>query len=103
MYGPSNRMEFLGLNAPINVAAVSGFYASFSPDGRWLAYNSTQSGSQEIFIRSYPDGGVVRQISTGGAVEPRWKRSGDLPSGTDRGRYVDALVTSPVAAVGSAA
>jgi Tol biopolymer transport system component len=41
-------MEFLGLNAPINVAAVSGFYASFSPDGRWLAYNSTQSGSQEI-------------------------------------------------------
>ena len=95
MYGPSNRMEFLGLNAPINVAAVSGFYASFSPDGRWLAYNSTQSGSQEIFIRSYPDGGVIRQISTGGAVEPRWKRSGDLYFRHGQRWYVTRVVTSP--------
>jgi hypothetical protein len=48
----------------------------FSPDGRWLAYASNESGRYEIYIRTFPDGGVKRQVSVAGGVQPRWKRDG---------------------------
>jgi Tol biopolymer transport system component len=48
----------------------------FSPDGRWLAYASNESGRYEIYIRTFPDAGVKRQVSVAGGVQPRWKRDG---------------------------
>ena len=47
-----------------------------SPDGKWIAYQSNESGSTEIFIRSFPDGGDKQQISHGGAFRPVWRRDG---------------------------
>jgi hypothetical protein len=45
----------------------------FSPDGRWMAFTSTQSASKrEIHLRSFPDGMQTRQISFGGGDWPRW-------------------------------
>ena len=50
---------------------------AFSPDGRWLAYESTESGSTyEIYVRPFPGPGGKWQISTGGGVLPRWSRNG---------------------------
>lgn len=49
---------------------------TFSPDGRWLAYSSDESGRREVYIRSYPDGGWKWQVSTAGGVEPRWRGDG---------------------------
>ncbi len=72
------RIEFLGLGKPVNVAGFDGGFPAFSPDGRWLAYNSTETGVGEVFIRSYPEGRAVGQVSTGGGIEPRWKPSGEL-------------------------
>ena len=47
--------------------------------GRWLLHNSTQTtGTEEVFIRSYPEGKVVKQVSIGGGIEPRWNPSGEL-------------------------
>jgi dipeptidyl aminopeptidase/acylaminoacyl peptidase len=51
---------------------------AFSPDGKWVAYFSNETGIWEIWIRSYPDGSVVRQISDGGGIEPVWTPSGEL-------------------------
>jgi eukaryotic-like serine/threonine-protein kinase len=49
----------------------------FSPDGRWLAYESDESGQEEIFVRPFPDvNGGRWQVSTGGGSEPLWARSG---------------------------
>ena len=48
----------------------------FSPDGRWLAYSSNESGIFEVFVQRYPDGGERHQISTGGGIEPLWSRNG---------------------------
>ena len=48
-----------------------------SPDGRWLAFLSDESGVHEVYVVSYPDLGVKRQVSEGGASEPRWSRAGD--------------------------
>jgi eukaryotic-like serine/threonine-protein kinase len=50
--------------------------AVISPDGKWLAYASDESGRAEIYVQTYPSGGNRRQISTAGAGNPRWSRSG---------------------------
>ncbi len=52
-------------------------YGTVSPDGRWLAYQSNESGRLEIYVRPFPDVEKGRwQVSTDGAVEPRWSSNG---------------------------
>jgi serine/threonine protein kinase/Tol biopolymer transport system component len=48
----------------------------FSPDGRWLAYVSNESGRYEIYVQPYPGPGGKWQISTEGGTEPAWNRNG---------------------------
>ncbi len=48
----------------------------FSPDGRWLAYVSDESGRNEIYVRPFPGPGGKLQISTEGGTEPMWPRNG---------------------------
>lgn len=48
----------------------------FSPDGRWLAYASAESGRSEIYIRPFGSGGGRWQISDSGGGYPRWSRDG---------------------------
>ena len=50
---------------------------SFSPDGKWIAYSSDESGRSEIYLRPYPGPGARKQVSTGGGQEPIWSESGD--------------------------
>jgi len=50
--------------------------AQFSPDGRWMAYVSNESGRDEVYIQSFPTPGSKRQVSAGGGVQPRWRRDG---------------------------
>ena len=47
-----------------------------SPDGRWLAYASNESGHNEIYVRPFPDPGGKFAISSGGGSEPLWSRDG---------------------------
>jgi eukaryotic-like serine/threonine-protein kinase len=48
----------------------------FSPDGRWLAYVSNESGRNEIYVQPYPGPGGKWQISTEGGTEPAWNPNG---------------------------
>jgi Tol biopolymer transport system component/predicted Ser/Thr protein kinase len=48
----------------------------FSPDGRWVAYQSDESGRAEIYVRRFPTGGGKWQISDGGGAQPTWSESG---------------------------
>lgn len=51
--------------------------AAISPDGRWLAYDSNESGRTEVYVRPFPAVDQGRwQISTEGGREPRWARNG---------------------------
>ncbi len=48
-----------------------------SPDGRWIAYRSVESGRMEVYLQSLPPSDAGRlQISTGGGLEPRWRGDG---------------------------
>ena len=52
---------------------------SFSPDGRWLAYHSNESGTNQVYVRTFPPPssgqGGKWQISNSGGTVPRWSRS----------------------------
>jgi serine/threonine-protein kinase len=53
--------------------------AAFSPDGRWIAYQSDESGQIEIWLESYSNAGSMRrQISTTGGESPRWGAGGEV-------------------------
>jgi serine/threonine-protein kinase len=50
--------------------------SEFSPDGRWIAYESNESGAYEIYVRPFPKGSGKWQISTGGGRYARWSPAG---------------------------
>lgn len=47
-------------------------YPAFSPDGRWLAYGSNESGTSQVYVRAFPGNGKVIQVSTKGGRIPAW-------------------------------
>jgi serine/threonine-protein kinase len=49
---------------------------AFSPDGRWVAYQSSESGREEVYVRPFPMRGGKWQISVDGGSHPRWRRNG---------------------------
>ncbi|HET9386257.1 MAG TPA: protein kinase [Gemmatimonadales bacterium] len=48
----------------------------FSPDGRWIAYVSNETGSDEVYIQPFPGPGGKIQVSNSGGTDPRWRRDG---------------------------
>ena len=57
-----------------------GVYPTFSPDGRWIAYQGSESGADEIYVRPFPlpswGQGGKWQISNNGGTQPAWSRNG---------------------------
>lgn len=51
-------------------------WAEFSPDGRWLAYATDESGRFEVYVQPYPEKGARELVSTEGGSSPAWHRSG---------------------------
>lgn len=63
---------------PMNTAANE-YHAVVSPDDRWLAYVTDESGRDEVWIASFPSGQIRRQVSTDGGTSPQWtERGGEL-------------------------
>ena len=61
---------------PLLCTEYSEYNPTFSPDGRWLAYVSDESGQPEIYLREYPDAGHQWTVPTRGATNPVWSRDG---------------------------
>lgn len=79
--------------------------AQFSPDGRWIAYDSNESGKNEVYVRPFTPGGTSMagdgkwMISSAGGEQPRWSRDGKkIVYWQDTGK----LMSVPVEASGSA-
>jgi Tol biopolymer transport system component len=51
-------------------------HGQFSPDGRWVAYSSNESGKWEIYVAPFPGPGGNWKVSSTGGSEPRWRRDG---------------------------
>jgi Tol biopolymer transport system component len=61
---------------PISRSKFGEGSAKFSPDGRWIAYSSTESGRPEIYVQPFPGLGPKIQISNAGGTDPVWRRMG---------------------------
>ena len=62
---------------PLVATPAQEFHPALSPDGRWLAYNSNESGVPEVYVRPFPETATAKwQVSTAGGREPAWARSG---------------------------
>jgi serine/threonine protein kinase len=70
-----DRKEYLILNSPFNEQTPA-----FSPDGRWLAYTSDETGNYEIYVQSFSADGKLgadkQRVSTIGGTYPVWRRDG---------------------------
>jgi eukaryotic-like serine/threonine-protein kinase len=65
-----------GKPQPFLHSAANETAPAFSPDGRWLAYESDSSGRKEVYITPYPAGGAQYQVSTNGGERPVWRHDG---------------------------
>jgi Tol biopolymer transport system component len=61
---------------PVLQSDFSQFQGHFSPDGRWFAYVSNESGRNEIYVQGFPPAGGKWQVSTNSGAQPRWSRDG---------------------------
>jgi len=69
-------------------------YAQFSPDGRWVAYTSSETGRNEVYVAPFPRTGAKWQVSQNGGTLPRWRRDGAelFFAGFSSGQFVAAQV-----------
>jgi Tol biopolymer transport system component/DNA-binding winged helix-turn-helix (wHTH) protein len=51
-------------------------YGQFSPDGKWVAYQSNESGRPEVYLQPFPGPGTKVPVSTSGGAQMRWRRDG---------------------------
>jgi serine/threonine-protein kinase len=66
-----------GAGTPVLAGPASEGSPTVSPDGRWLAYSSNESGDNEIYVRPFPDVDAgLWQVSRGGGIHPQWSHDG---------------------------
>ena len=61
---------------PIVQTSFEETQGQFSPDGRWIAYTSNESGRYEVYVRPFQEAGGKWEVSTGGGSQPRWRADG---------------------------
>ncbi len=110
--GRVGSRDILGIRPGVDSApvplVVSGFdekAAALSPDGKWLAYQSDETGVPEVYVRPFPDTGAGKwQVSTAGGEGPAWAHSGRelfyVERGGGRKMMVAAIDTGPPFTVG---
>lgn len=70
-----SRAESTSPQAVVHTS-LNAMHGRFSPDGKWLAYASDESGQLQVYVQPYPGTGEQRQISGDGGAEPRWRKDG---------------------------
>jgi serine/threonine-protein kinase len=71
--------SLLDFSAPQPVVSTSSyreFMPNVSPDGRWLAHVTDETGASEVYVRAFPGSGARQMVSAGGGSEPRWSPDG---------------------------
>jgi Tol biopolymer transport system component len=65
-----------GSRVPVGVSAKASGMARFSPDGKFIAYTSSESGREEVYVRPTPPAVGKFQVSIDGGQQPEWRRDG---------------------------
>jgi eukaryotic-like serine/threonine-protein kinase len=65
-----------GARVPVGVSGTASGMARFSPDGKFIAYTSSESGREEVYVRPTPPAVGKWQVSTDGGQQSEWRRNG---------------------------
>jgi eukaryotic-like serine/threonine-protein kinase len=90
---------------PLIATPYNESHAQISPDGRWIAYTSNSTGGRnEVYVRPFPSGSGVYQVSTNGGDWPRWNRDGKelIFHALGGGAFVAAILSAPINGTGAA-
>jgi Tol biopolymer transport system component len=69
-------LDSAGTFTPIDTGPASTLVPRLSPDGRWVAVDGDESGTTEVYVRSYPVPTIKLQVSVGGGGGPVWSADG---------------------------
>ena len=61
---------------PLLTTEFNEYHSAFSPDGRYFAYVSDESGRGEVYVQGFPSAGTKTPVSSGGGDQPRWSQDG---------------------------
>jgi Tol biopolymer transport system component len=78
-WSPGNIEWVLPLNGdrkPFQLSAGQSSHSQISPDGKWVAYLSSETGRGEVYIKPFPTGSGKWQVSKNGGLFARWRRDG---------------------------
>jgi len=101
LYTPASAMRGPLLQTagqPVTLANASGqaWQAMLSPDARWIAYTSDESGRNEVYVRAAEPGGGRWQVSSDGGLQPHWSANGkELYYRNGDKMMVGSVVTQP--------
>ncbi len=73
--GGSSIVSVQGGTPPVAFPETDAFAGRLSPDGRWLAYTSNRTGTNEVWVRAFSGGSGIR-VSPSGGTQPVWSRDG---------------------------
>ncbi len=91
-----DRTPRLIVDTPISIEDQS----HVSPDGRWIAFNSDESGTWEVYVASFPDFSNKQQLSVNGGMQPTWRRDGrELFYLSPQGQLMAVAVDTRAAAI----
>jgi len=96
--GELSLLPLAGDRKPVTL--LSGAQAGpgqLSPDDRWVAYFSTETGGREVYVRPFPSGGGRWTVSTDGGTEPRWRGNGKEIFYVNRQQQIVAAEVTAVA------
>jgi Tol biopolymer transport system component len=82
-------------SVPVTATPFHEYQAAPSPDGSLLAYGSTESGSGEVYVQTFPGPGGKWRISNSGGSEPHWRADGRELYYLDPGRTMVAVTVEP--------
>ncbi len=96
LYQADNDLWVLDGGKPVRITQgdAAKNQGQFSPDGKWIAYRSTESGESEVWVQPYPPSGAKWQVSAGGGSEPRWSGDGKELFYLSRGMLTEVPVSS---------
>jgi Tol biopolymer transport system component len=83
-----DRKPFVIVQTPAEETA-----GAFSPDGKWIAYESNETGRIEVYVRPFPGPGRAWPISTNGAQAPQWRHDGKEVFYLSAGRLIAVPIT----------
>jgi Tol biopolymer transport system component len=70
------EIKLLDVDATAGHSMVTGAAPAVSPDGQWLAYQTTQTGQTNVVVQAFPGPGSRTQVSAGGGTDPAWSLDG---------------------------